>query len=167
MVEKVVEVPAQKVPAQKVTEPVIEKDPEELSLVPPPEDEEFISPVVQKAKEPKNIATAVSNSITVDGKRCWGGIVRRLRTTPNKTILWVACQEMTASVDGNTLTIYASAENEKKLLLQNDNFETLLSIAKGFGVENIKVEIRSGSVSQEDPIEKAKAFFGDTLKVEK
>ena len=167
VVEKVVEVPAQKVTEPVKDEPVIEKDPEELSLVPPPEDEEFIPPVVQKAKEPKNIATAVSNTITVDGKRCWGGIVRRLRTTPNKTILWVACQEMTASVDGSTLTIYASAENEKKLLLQNDNFETLLSISKGFGIENIKVEIRSGSVSQEDPIEKAKAFFGDTLKVEK
>ena len=138
-----------------------------MSLVPPPEDEEFIPPVAQKIVEPKVQPTTLSSALKVDGKRCWGGIVRRLRTTPNKTILWVACQEMTASVDGSTLTIYASAENEKKLLLQSDNFETLLSIAKGFGIENIKVEIRLATVSQEDPVEKAKAFFGDTLKVEK
>ena len=166
-VEKVVEVPAPEVVKPIKSEPIKEKDADELSLVPPPEDEEFIPPVAQKIVEPKVQPTTLSSALKVDGKRCWGGIVRRLRTTPNKTILWVACQEMTASVDGSTLTIYASAENEKKLLLQSDNFETLLSIAKGFGIENIKVEIRSATVSQEDPVEKAKAFFGDTLKVEK
>ena len=163
VVEKVVEVPVPK----EIEQPIVKKDADELSLVPPPEEEEFIPPVAIKIKEPKVQSATVSQNLKVDGKRCWGGIVRRLRTTPNKTILWVACQEMTASVEGSTLTIYASAENEKKLLLSSDNFETLLSIAKGFGIENIKVEIHSNSVSQEDPVEKAKAFFGDTLKVEK
>ncbi len=105
------------------------------------------------------------NETVLDGKKIWGGIVRKLRITPNKTILWVACQEMSASISGNELTVYASAENEKKLLLSNDNYETLTSIAKGFGIEKINVVIRE-EVADEALVDKAKAFFGDTLKVE-
>ena len=101
----------------------------------------------------------------IDGKKIWGGIVRKLRITPNKTILWVACQEMTASVTGSELSIYASSENEKKLLLGEDNYQTLVSISKGFGIESVKVVIKTEEV-KENAQEKAKAFFGDTLKIE-
>ena len=133
---------------------------EELSLVPPPEEEPSI--IVENTA----VKTESAPEIKVDAKRCWGGIVRRLRTTPNKTILWVACQEMTATVSGKTLTVNATTENEKKLVLNGDNYQTLLDIAKGFGIENIKVEIKTQSEIQENPIEKAKEFFGDTLKIE-
>ena len=175
VVEKVVEVPAKAVqvePEKPVAKKVEEKpqkefSAEELSLIPPPEEETSIDFTPAKKAEPvKKVETPTSiNSVKVDGKKCWGGIVRRLRTTPNKTILWVACQEMTASVDGSSLTIYASAENEKKLLLSKDNYDTLLEIAKGFGIEKINVEINLGEETVEDPLKKAKEFFGDTLKV--
>ncbi len=146
---KQVEVKPEKVPSN-----------EELSLVPPPEEEPSI--IVENTA----VKTESAPEIKVDAKRCWGGIVRRLRTTPNKTILWVACQEMTATVSGKTLTVNATTENEKKLVLNGDNYQTLLDIAKGFGIENIKVEIKTQSEIQENPIEKAKEFFGDTLKIE-
>ena len=115
------------------------------------------APVIQKV-EPQPQAV-------IDGKKIWGGIVRKLRITPNKTILWVACQEMTASVTGSELSIYASSENEKKLLLGEDNYQTLVSISKGFGIESVKVVIKTEEV-KENAQEKAKAFFGDTLKIE-
>ena len=175
VVEKVVEVPTSEVKiepktpiVEKVEEkPVKEYSAEELSLVPPPEEEIPMDyQPAKKVEEPiKKQETISAPAVKVDGKKCWGGIVRRLRTTPNKTILWVACQEMTASVDGDALTIYASAENEKKLLLNKDNYDTLLEIAKGFGIEKINVEINLGGAPSEDPLNKAKEFFGDTLKV--
>ena len=105
------------------------------------------------------------NPVAIDSKKCWGGIVRRLRTTPNKTILWVACQEMTAQVNGTTLTIFAGSENEKKVLLNKDNYDTLLDIAKCFGIEKINVETNASDLPSEDPLKKAKEFFGDTLEV--
>ena len=164
VVERVVEIPVQEKALQPKTQveiaPKVEISAEELSLVPPPEEEEFVP---QMPIQPKQ--QAVSQGVKLDSKRCWGAIVRRLRTTPNKTILWVACQEMTAKVDGATLTVCCSQENEKKLLLAKDNFDTLLSLAKEFGIEKINVEIKSGD-AQENPLEKAKAFFGDKLKIE-
>ena len=178
VVEKVVEVPKAAVEVKK--EPILEevKKPievpkevikpqreftaEELSLVPPPEEEIPMEiPVAKKV----SLTPAPQQTIKVDAKRTWGGIVRRLRTTPNKTILWVACQEMSASVDGGVLTICASTENEKKLLLSKDNYETLIEISKDFGIEKINVEMKSGESQGEDPLKKAQAFFGDTLKV--
>lgn len=160
VVERAVEIPApeMKPKTEKEIPSQAEVSAEELSLVPPPEEEGFISPIPEKK--------LVKTEIKVDGKRCWGGIVRRLRTTPNKTILWVACQEMKGVVNGNELTVYCSQENEKKLLLSKDNFDTLLGIAKEFGIEKINVEIKSCESSLENPLENAKAFFGDTLKIE-
>ncbi len=165
VVEKVVEVPSKPIDVEP-KKPQKEFSAEELSLVPPPE-EIPVELAIVKEVEPivKPQQTTTFDTVKVDSKKCWGGIVRRLRTTPNKTILWVACQEMTAKVDDGTLTIYASAENEKKLLLNKDNYDTLLEIAKGFGIEKINVEINLGDKSSEDPLKKAKEFFGDTLKV--
>ena len=129
----------------------------------PTEDEKEVNEV--KTQTVKAIEKSEPISVNIDGKRCWGAIVRKLRITPNKTILWVACQEMTASVQGTELTVFASNENEKNLLLSKDNFDTLLEIARGFGIENIKVCIRSQEEG-EAVIDKAKAFFGDALKID-
>ena len=164
-VEKVVEpIVEEKVEIEKVNEPIVqdikpkkEFTSEELSLVPPPIEEEIIIPTeISKSK--------INVSVSVDKQKVWGGIVRRLRREPNKTILWVACQEMKATVSGTELIITALAENEKKLLLAKDNYETLLNIAKEFGIE--KISVINGKVeSDENPLDKAKAFFGDTLKI--
>ena len=173
VVERVVEVPVQeKVEEPKIEEPKVEVKvapkkeilADDFGLVPPPEEEEFI-PIMPSEPKPKVVKPEVKPEVKLDSKRCWGAIVRRLRTTPNKTILWVACQEMTARVDGNELIVCCGQENEKKLLLAKDNFDTLLGLAKEFGIENINVEIKSSDTS-EDPLEKAKAFFGDKLKIE-
>lgn len=143
-------------PITEIKKPVKEFTSEELSLVPPPEEEGVIIP--------EKIVKSVSTSV-VDKQKVWGAIVRKLRKTPNKTILWVACQEMTATVKENELIVSVLAENEKRLLTAKDNYDTLLDIAKEFGIE--KISVINGKVeSNENPLEKAKAFFGDTLKIE-
>ena len=135
---------------------VIKEEPENVidvdeGLVPPPIEEEFIKPV----EKPK-VAVA-------DNSKCWGGILRKLRKEPQKTILWVACQEMTGEVNGETLTIYAGTENEIKLIKNQDNFGVLLNIASEFGIKNIQV--LNKQEKQDNPLDKAKAFFGDSLEI--
>ena len=157
----------------KVEKPIIEEEVkvevkipvhDDEGLVPPPEEtEETIKPINrQEIKAPEVIKTeqqAVYNSL--DSKKVWGGIVRKLRSSPDKTILWVACQEMTASVQGNVLTVNAGSENEAKLIKSPENIKALLEIAKAFSITEVKVEVKTEKIIGANP-EKAKAFFGDT-----
>ena len=143
----------------KKEEPVIQevkviktKPLDDEGLVPPPIEDEI---PIQKVSSPK--------TVVIDNSRCWGGILRKLRKEPQKTILWVACQEMTGEVNGNVLTIYASTENEIKLIKNPDNYNTLIELSKEFGISDIKV--LNKEEKQENPLEKAKAFFGDTLEI--
>lgn len=157
VVEKVIEKPVEKV-VEKVEEPIIEEKPkkvvDDFGLVPPPEEFDIELPPIRQEKNPA--------PVRVDASKIWGGIVRKLRVTPNKTILWVACQEMTASVSGSELTIFVSSENEKKLISQEDNFKTLINIAKEFSIEKIIVSTNKKEETGSS-LETAKAFFGDKL----
>ena len=70
---------------------------------------------------------------------------------------------MTGEVNGSVLTIYASTENEIKLIKNPDNYNTLIELSKEFGISDIKV--LNKEEKQENPLEKAKVFFGDTLEI--
>jgi DNA polymerase-3 subunit gamma/tau len=172
VVEKVVEKPVEKViekPVEKPIEKPIEvKKPivDDFGLVPPPEEDGFV--MMPEAPAKKDIKPAVEKApvISVDASRVWGGIVRKLRKAPGKTILWVACQEMTATVENGELTIFVSSENEKKLVTSKDNLDTLYSLSNEFGVQNIKV-INGKAENTANPEEIAKAFFQDALKIKK
>jgi hypothetical protein len=118
------------------------------------------------AKKVEKPAVEKAPAISVDASRVWGGIVRKLRKAPGKTILWVACQEMTATVENGELTIFVSSENEKKLVTSKDNLDTLYSLSNEFGVQNIKV-INGKAENTANPEEIAKAFFQDALKIKK
>ena len=101
---------------------------------------------------------------TADGRRIWGMALRKLRTMPNKTILWVACQEMTAKTDGDKLIIDAGGESERKLLLKDDNLDVIKSIVESIGIN--AVEIGGGESGAVDYEKKAADFFGaDNLTV--
>ena len=101
---------------------------------------------------------------SADGRRIWGMALRKLRTMPNKTILWVACQEMTAKTVGDKLIIDAGGESERKLLLKDDNLSAIKSIVEGFGIN--AVEVGGVNAGEEDYEKKATDFFGaDNLTV--
>ncbi len=153
VIEKVIEKPVIK---EQVVEKKQEVKPEIIDegLVPPPIEEEFIEQPVKRAEEPIKVS--------VDTAKIWGAMVRKLRRAPGKTILWVACQEMTGIVEGDLLKIIAGNENEKKLIESKDNFETLLDLAREFNISKIKV-LNGQDDNQVDPIENVKAFFKDTL----
>ena len=123
----------------------------------------------QNSGEPQNIGSAQSASgagvATADGKRIWGMALRRLRSMPNKTVLWVACQEMTAKTDGDKLIVNPGGESERKLLMKEDNMNVLKSIVAAFGINYI--ELSGGASDNDDDYEKkATDYFGaDNLTV--
>lgn len=117
----------------------------------------------------QNIGSAQSASgagvATADGKRIWGMALRKLRAMPNKTVLWVACQEMTAKTDGDKLIVNPGGESERKLLMKEDNINVLKSIVAAFGINYI--ELSGGASDNDDDYEKkATDYFGaDNLTV--
>ena len=151
VIEKVDEKPIVK---QEVKEEKVEVFDE--GLVPPPIEESFIEPPIKK------VEPIIDNNI--DKSKIWGAIVRKLRRAPGKTILWVACQEMTATVEGSLLKIVAGNENEKKLIESKDFNQTLLDLSSEFGIDKITV-VNGQDTSVVDPIENVKAFFKDTLTI--
>jgi hypothetical protein len=79
-----------------------------------------------------------------------------------KTILWVACQEMTADVENGVFVINAGGESEKRVLLKEDNFKTLSNLIGEFC--NLKVSIKGEEVAYETDEQVAKKvneFFGE------
>ena len=112
-------------------------------------------------KEPKTVSVEENkNQVSVDSKRVFGMILRRLRTVPNCTILWVALQEMSVSVNGNVLYVNANEDAEYSLISKVENLSILTSIAKEFGIEQVKA-VKNGV--KEGGVEEVKNFFGSTL----
>lgn len=124
---------------------------------------------LQNASNAQNTGSAQSASgagvTTADGKRIWGMALRKLRSMPNKTVLWVACQEMTAKTDGDKLIVNPGGESERKLLMKEDNLSVLKSIVAAFGINSI--ELSGGASDNADDYEKkATDYFGaDNLTV--
>ncbi len=114
-----------------------------------------------KVESKSNIST--SSAPSVDAKRVWGTVVRKLRGMEGKTILWVACQEMSATLSGNTLYINAGGESEKNLLLKDGNLQTIKELASSFG--DYEVAIAGEEVKSVNLKDKVSEFFGDTLEI--
>ena len=160
-------------PVQEDSLPVVDITPVEKPIVKPKQDIKPQPKVVDMSKFevvkedisveiPKPSVSAKPNG---EAKRAWGGVVRKLRTMPNKTILWVACQEMAPEIDGNVLTLYTNGEAEKNLFGDESNFNTIQSLISEFGDFKIVIKEQSkknSNVSEEDSL---KAFFGNTLKI--
>lgn len=111
----------------------------------------------EKKEQERNIPS------NIDSRRVWGTVVRKLRTMPGKTILWVACQEMTAEIVGNDFIIDAGGESEKKVLLKEENIKTLTELISAFGVFNVRVKGESNGDDDNGvkTKEKTVAFFGE------
>ena len=105
-----------------------------------------------------------STKPNADGKRIWGTVVRKLRTMPSKTILWVACQEMQAELIGNELSLIVDGETEKNLLNKDGNLDVIQSLVSQIGAYSVVIKEKNKMQSSVSVEEQLKSFFGDTLK---
>ena len=138
---------------------------EEFNL-PPYEETPIITSVekVEEKVEKAPISQPTNTSVTADAKRIWGTVVRKLRGMEGKTILWVATQEMTASLSGNTLYINVGGDSEKNLILKEENISVIREIVKTFGVLNVLVKDGNETESV-DNTEKVSSYFKDTITI--
>ena len=83
---------------------------------------------------------------------------------PEKTILWVACQELTADLIGNVLYINAQSDIEKQLFYKDDNLALLSNLIKSFGDYEIQVR-KNDEQNSVDNAKEVEKFFKDTVKV--
>ena len=113
---------------------------------------------VEEDKQPTQ--NAVVNS--ADGRKIWGVVVRKLRQVKNKIMLWVACQEMTATLIGSDLVVAVNGDSERALLEDNENREILQNIISEFG--NYRLVIKSQSevelITKKDNKQVVTEFFG-------
>ena len=124
--------------------------------------------ITQIVAEPNYETTATINENqvsepTFDAKRVWGTVIRKLRGMPDKTILWVACQDMTCVASGNTLIIDAGGNNELELVNKEENIALISELVKPFG--DIKIQIKGKVTSSKASEKNISEFFGDTLTV--
>ena len=118
-----------------------------------------------KIQEKVNNENANSYKTNIaNGKKIWGSIVRKLRGMPEKTILWVACQELTADLIGNVLYINAQSDIEKQLFYKDDNLALLSNLIKSFGDYEIQVR-KNDEQNSVDNAKEVEKFFKDTVKV--
>lgn len=152
---------------EPIAPPIDEFDsqPNYENTVPPIEETPIIASVekVEEKTETSSKKDLPSSTITADAKRIWGTVVRKLRGMEGKTILWVATQEMTASLSGSTLYINVSGESEKNLILKEENFSVIKDIVKTFGVLDVK--IKDFNETEEDNTEKVSNYFKDAITI--
>ncbi len=164
--------------------PPVEEDYEIIGLPVTPKKAEVIEPKkvevepkqpqkidVQKFEEVKDVIVdnAFSKPVSspkpnADGKRVWGTVVRKLRTMPGKTILWVACQEMQAELVGNELCLIVDGESEKNLLNKDGNLDVIQSLVSEMSPYSVVIKEKSKVTSSVPVEDQLKAFFGDTFK---
>ncbi len=154
----------------KTKEVEVKSEPKTETFKAEPQIETSTQKVEIKEETPTQTAVKPANenfeavAQNVDAKRVWGTVVRKLRSIEGKTILWVACQEMSAKISGNTLIINASSESEINLLTKDDNLKVIKELTSSFGDFDIKISGVEDNI-EEDVKEKVSEFFGDTLTI--
>ncbi len=139
----------------------IQADIEDTGIpVPPPETEEETVPPVSFKQEQAPSGAAMSAG------KLWGTVIRKLRADGN-IVLWVACQEMKATLDGKTLKIIASDEGGYNAVIKDNNLAALSKTVKSIGdyeVEIVKEENKG--TDYEKDVETMKELFGaDKVKI--
>lgn len=118
--------------------------------------------VYEKPVEEDKQSTQNTVVNSADGRKIWGVVVRKLRQVKNKIMLWVACQEMTATLIGSDLVVAVNGDSERALLEDNENREILQNIISEFG--NYRLVIKSQSevelITKKDNKQVVTEFFG-------
>lgn len=106
------------------------------------------------------------NTAGISAGKLWGTVIRKLRAE-KQIVLWIACQEMTATLNGRTLVVRASDEAGYNAVTKQANLEILSKIVKSAG--DFEVEIRKSNGEAEnkskfdEDVEKVKNVFGSTV----
>ncbi len=106
------------------------------------------------------------NTAGMNAGKLWGTVIRKLRAE-KQIVLWIACQEMTATLNGRTLVVRASDEAGYNAVTKQANLEILSKIVKSVG--DFEVEIRKSNGEAEnkskfdEDVEKVKNVFGSTV----
>lgn len=107
-----------------------------------------------KAAETTNESQTVKPVGNMSAGRIWGTVVRKLRSDRN-IVLWVACQDMTASLRGNTLVIAANDEAGYNAVIKEQNLSTLTAAVRSVGNYDVKVVL--GKTEENDDFEESVA----------
>ena len=115
------------------------------------------NPIETTTKPAQNQANS-----NVDGRKIWGVVVRKLRQLKNKIMLWVACQEMTATLVGNNLIVAVSGDSERALLEDQENRNIIQSIINEYGAYNLVIKSQSevDEIVTKDNSQVVTEFFG-------
>lgn len=89
----------------------------------------------------------------VPDARLWGTVIRKLRAEKH-IMLWIACQELDAKVEGESLVIYAEGENEYNLLVKKESLETLQSIVSPLAPYTVKIVGSAKEETEDDKFKK-------------
>lgn len=106
------------------------------------------------------------NTANISAGKLWGTVIRKLRAE-KQIVLWIACQEMTATLNGRTLVVRACDEAGYNAVTKQANLEILSKIVKSVG--DFEVEIRKSNGEAEnkskfdEDVEKVKNVFGSTV----
>lgn len=122
---------------------------------------EEVKPAGQTAEQSPS-----GNMAGMNAGKLWGTVIRKLRAE-KQIVLWIACQEMTATLNGRTLVVRASDEAGYNAVTKQANLEILSKIVKSVG--DFEVEIRksngeAGNKSKfDEDVEKVKNVFGSAV----
>ena len=155
-----VAVKAEEKPVEKpIEKPVVVKEAEQFGI--------DLSTSEIKTEEPKKTERAeeivkpvAEKPVEMSAGRVWGTVIRKLRAEGNM-FLWVACQEMRASLKGRTLLVYARDENGYTAVVKEDNLKALSKAVKSVG--DYEVEIVMETEKEDDAeadAEKMREIFG-------
>lgn len=107
-------------------------------------------------------------SESMSAGRIWGTVVRKLRAE-KQIVLWIACQEMTATLCGKTLKVAAADEAGYNAVTKASNLETLSKMVKAVGdydIEIIRVNEDVKDGFEKDVDEVKRTFGANYVKVE-
>lgn len=76
--------------------------------------------------------------------KIWGAVIRKLRAD-KQIVLWIACQEMTAVLNGNVLVVKAADEAGYNAATKRANLEILSDAVKSIGDYEVEIKGPDGS----------------------
>lgn len=126
---------------------------------------EEVKPIEQTAERGVGEGTA-----SIGAGKLWGTVIRKLRSE-KQIVLWIACQEMTATLKGRTLVVRASDEAGYNAVTKQANLEILSKIVKSVGDFEVEIQKSNGETENkskfDEDVEKVKNVFGsNVVKVE-
>lgn len=131
------------------------------------EEDFYAIPIPEAPPEEENSFPQASAPLqTVAPNKVWGTFLRNLRGSGN-AVLWAACLDLTADVNGKEVTINAQEESEFMLLSKEDNLKTVNSILWDLGGYKASVRKVGGREEAEEKFKKdineIKKMFGENI----